>query len=138
MSLQKFVLTLMTASLTAVISVMTFWKSHWKIDFHTFCSYLSLALPALGFVALRGNRDFPSNGDGSDTTLVADPPKLPQEDKKDLDDLMSEIEAEWRRRPVTSVSPERSPARSPVRFLFSAIFDPQTAFSEIARRGTCQ
>lgn len=104
------------ASLAVALGLAIYWKSHVaRLDLHGWCSQLGVLLPILGFVATR-SRPAPY-------TLAAPPAAAPA---ARVDDLVREIEAEWRKQPT--------PALSSAGFLLSAVFNPRRAFVEVKDR----
>ena len=125
---RKAILETATALVAVSLTLVIYWKALAKLTLPSWCSYLSLALPMLGFVATRNQPGVPRTRIGATSALVAAPPQ------ESVDDLVKEIAAEWRQQPIPPPPPSPAPALSAGRFLLSVVANPRTAFLEIKGR----
>jgi hypothetical protein len=121
--------TFITAAIAGIMTLVAYFRMpSEKPDAHDLCSYLSVGLPLLGFVALQER--------ASSRTLVD--ALQPQEqtlpkpvDEEDAAELLRTIATESSNVPTAQASP---PVLSTLEFVSSIIRAPQQAFHEISRR----
>lgn len=124
--------TLITAGIAGLLTLVAYLRmSFGKPDAHDFCSYLSLGLPLLGFVALQ---ECPSSRSLVDALELQEKALPEPVDEEGAASLLRKIEAESPvlSKPLVPQSPP--PTLSPLEFLSSIIVAPRRAFQEISRR----
>lgn len=121
--------TFITAAIAGIMTLVAYFRMpSEKPDAHDLCSYLSVGLPLLGFVALQ---ERPSSRTLVDA-LQPQEQTLPKPvDEEDAAELLRTIETESSDVPAAQASP---PVLSTLEFVSSIIRAPQQAFHEISRR----
>jgi hypothetical protein len=127
---RKGIFALTAGSIAGTLSIIISSKTLFaRLDLHALCSYLSIGLPILGLVALRGNtrEEFTSTQDSSTVNEHA------------FEDLKREMETgwleeQWHKESIPPAPPPPAPWVSAGRILLSTLINPRQAFLEIKNR----
>ncbi len=128
---RRAIFTLAVGSIAGALSIVISCKTLFaKLDLHSLCSYLSMGLPILGFVALRGNTTEESTSTSQDSSTL---------NEQVFEDLKREMETgwleeQWHKESIPPAAPPAASRLSTGRFLLATLVKPRLAFLEIKNR----